>query len=200
MNKEKTYKVYKIYYDDELVYIGRTKQPLQDRMRNHFFKKPMIRELNINKVSKIEYAEVVSEADMFVYELYYICLFKPPINKGEKPCDNLSLILPPLTFHSWTTPLWDKWKKEINEKDVDYMRKKHKKEKMEEKIREKKREALDKYKIGEISDNEYWEICNELQIEKLRFLYENGEITFEKYKKEMGFLEAEEMTEFNNTE
>lgn len=45
-------KLYKIYYDDVLVYLGRTKQPLQTRLRGHFFKKPMHRVIDIQQVSR----------------------------------------------------------------------------------------------------------------------------------------------------
>lgn len=50
--------IYRIWYGDCLVYVGRTKQPLQSRIRGHLFSKPMHRTVNIEQVTKIEYAEL----------------------------------------------------------------------------------------------------------------------------------------------
>lgn len=49
--------VYRVWYGDTLVYVGRTKQPLQDRIRGHLFQKPMHRTIAIEQVTKIEYGE-----------------------------------------------------------------------------------------------------------------------------------------------
>ena len=68
----KKHTVYRIYYGDQIVYVGRTNQPLQDRIRGHLFAKPMHRTLNIDLVSKVEYAEFNTEADMNLYEIYYV--------------------------------------------------------------------------------------------------------------------------------
>ena len=43
MTNPQGYILYRIYYGDDLVYLGRTKQPLQSRIRGHLFKKPMHR-------------------------------------------------------------------------------------------------------------------------------------------------------------
>ena len=79
--------LYKIYYengtDNVLVYLGRTNQKLKNRLRCHFFKKPIVRVLDLKQVSKIEYAEFYTEADMFLYEIYYINKFKPPLNVDD---------------------------------------------------------------------------------------------------------------------
>ena len=77
--------IYRIWYGDCLVYVGRTKQPLQSRIRGHLFSKPMHRTVNIEQVTKIEYAELGSEADMNLYEIYYILQLHPPLNwtQGE---------------------------------------------------------------------------------------------------------------------
>ena len=64
--------IYRIWYGNCLVYVGRTKQPLQSRIRGHLFSKPMHRTVNIEQVTKIEYAELGSEADMNLYEIYFI--------------------------------------------------------------------------------------------------------------------------------
>lgn len=125
MAKAKGNILYKIYYEDEVVYLGRTKQPLQDRLRGHLFKKPMHRSIDINIVTKIEYAEFKTEADMYLYEVYYINTLKPPLNVDDRACDDITVTLPDVKFQEFVTYLWDKWKDEINnrvskrQKDMD---------------------------------------------------------------------------------
>lgn len=46
--------IYRIWYGNCLVYVGRTKQPLQSRIRGHLFSKPMHRTVNIEQVTKSE--------------------------------------------------------------------------------------------------------------------------------------------------
>lgn len=112
--KVKGFVLYKIYYDDDVVYLGRTKQPLKDRIRGHVFSKPMHRKININQVSKIEYAEFKTEADMNLYEVYYINKLKPPLNVDDKTRDELTVIIPDVKFNLFECTLWDKWKSDIN--------------------------------------------------------------------------------------
>ena len=99
--------IYRIWYGDCLVYVGRTKQPLQSRIRGHLFSKPMHRTVNIEQVTKIEYAELGSEADMNLYEIYYILRLHPPLNVDDKARDDLSVTLPELEWKEFTTPLWE---------------------------------------------------------------------------------------------
>jgi hypothetical protein len=87
------YILYRIFYGGDIAYWGRTKQPLQDRIRGHLFKRAMHREIDIDAVSKIEYAEFSSEADMNVYEVYFINLYKPTRNYDDKARDALTVTL-----------------------------------------------------------------------------------------------------------
>ena len=73
--------IYKIYYKQGLAYIGRTRQKLSDRMRGHFFKKPMHREIDIEAVTLIEYVELPSVADMYCYEILLINALKCPATR-----------------------------------------------------------------------------------------------------------------------
>ncbi len=107
--------LYKIYYGDILVYLGRTKQKLQDRIRGHVLKKPMHREIDIFAVTKIEYAEFKTVADMYVYEIYLINLLKPPRNRDDKANDELTLRLPEVEWKLFETGLWEKWKERCGE-------------------------------------------------------------------------------------
>lgn len=102
--------LYKIYYGDNLVYLGRTIQPLNDRLRGHFFKKPMYRIIDIDAVTKIEYAEFKTRADMYLYEIYYINKLKPHFNCDDKAKDELTVVLPEIEFKEYECNLIDKWK------------------------------------------------------------------------------------------
>lgn len=117
MPKEKTHTLYRIWYDDEIVYLGRTNQPLQSRLHGHFFKKPMHREIDIFKVTKIEKTEFSTIADMYLYEIYFINVYKPYLNKDDKASDELSVDLPEVQWVRFEPPLMDKWKSQIQERD-----------------------------------------------------------------------------------
>ena len=118
-NKVQGFIVYRIYYDEHIVYVGRTKQLLQSRIRGHLFNKPMHRTIDINHVSKIEYAELGSEADMNLYEIYYILKLHPPLNVDDKASDSLSVTLPDLEWKEFTTHLWEGWRQEIQRHDSE---------------------------------------------------------------------------------
>ena len=160
--KDKEFILYMFYYGAELVYIGRTSQLLQDRIRNHLFKTPMVRTLDVNKISKIEYTVLNSEADMFLYEIYLINKYKPKFNKDDKAKDNLTIELPELNWTKFSTHLWEKWKFEINKRDLE--EKLFKEEILAETNlkRNKKKELHNKLKNGEISNEEYLKSLDEI--------------------------------------
>ena len=122
--------LYKIYYengtDNVLVYLWRTNQKLKDRLRCHFFKKPIVRVLDLKQVSKIEYAEFYTEADMFLYEIYYINKFKPPLNVDDVAKDNLTVALPEVPFTEYNDPIIDKWRKDLFAKSLQEVEMEHK--------------------------------------------------------------------------
>lgn len=74
MPSPKGFILYRIWYRDCLAYLGRTKQPLQARIRGHMFARPMHRAIDIHNVTKIEYTQLQTEADMNLYEIYFINL------------------------------------------------------------------------------------------------------------------------------
>lgn len=152
MKKIQGFIIYRIWYGDILVYLGRTKQPLQSRIHGHLFKKPMHRSISINLVTKIEYAEFQTESDMNLYEIYYINLWKPPLNIDDKCKDELTVHLPEIEWKIFTTPLWDKWEREIAAADKEYqMKKQEKAAKLEmDRIMRKK------WHSGEITEEEYY--------------------------------------------
>lgn len=113
MASPKGFLLYRIYYGNFIAYLGRTKQPLQARIRGHMFQKPMHKLILIQNVSKIEYTELKSEADMNLYEIYYINLWKPPLNVDDKAKDELSIRLPELEWKEFVPAHWEDWKKEL---------------------------------------------------------------------------------------
>lgn len=113
MASPKGYILYRIYYGDIIAYLGRTKQPLQARIRGHIFQKPMHKLILIQNVTKIEYTELQSEADMNLYEIYYINLWKPPLNVDDKARDELSIRLPELAWKEFVPAHWEEWKQQL---------------------------------------------------------------------------------------
>lgn len=151
MSKIQGFILYRIWYEDTLVYLGRTKQPLQTRIHGHLFKKPMHRSISINLVTKIEYTEFPTEADMNLYEIYFINLWKPLLNIDDKCKDELTVHLPDVKWKPFTTSLWDKWEKEIMAMDKEYQMKKQEKAAKVEMDRFMRR----KWHRGEITEKEY---------------------------------------------
>lgn len=142
--------LYRIYYGDSIVYIGRTKQPLQNRIRGHLFAKPMHRTIAISQVSKIEYAEFQTEADMNLYEIYFILKEKPPLNVDDKTRDELTVSLPDVEWKRWRTHLWEKWKDEILHRETEYDKMKRR----YHEIPEAKSVLRSMYEMGEIDERE----------------------------------------------
>lgn len=162
---EKHHYLYRIYYGDTLVYVGRTNQHLSDRIRGHVFKKPMQRLLQIDQISKIEYAELPTEADMFLYEIYYINLLHPPLNRDDRAHDKLTVSLPDLDFTEYLPPRWDQWKQKIAQMDEDIVLQAKRRAEMFEEIQQKKIELRRQIKAGEISRDKFeeqlWLLSNE---------------------------------------
>ncbi len=120
MTQTKKHVVYRIWYGDTLVYVGRTNQPLQTRIRGHLMAKPMHRSIDINQVSLIEYHEFDTEADMNLYEIYLILTLHPPLNVDDKTRDYPTVTLPAIDWQIFKTPLWEKWKQKIQDENSEY--------------------------------------------------------------------------------
>ena len=120
---ENMYILYKIFYnspDGEFIaYLGRTKQRINSRLRGHFKQLPMHKLIDIFSVSHIEIAECKTEADMFLYEIYYINKYKPTLNRDDKSKEELTIVLPELDFKTLhNEEIMEKWKQEIRS-DMD---------------------------------------------------------------------------------
>lgn len=112
------YLIYKVFYKREdgefIAYLGRTKQRINARLRGHFKQFPMHKMIDIFSVSRIETAECKTEADMFLYEIYYINKDKPALNKDDKSKEELTIELPELDFNTLhNEKIMEKWKNEI---------------------------------------------------------------------------------------
>lgn len=82
------------------------------------FAKPMHRAIDIHNVTKIEYTILQTEADMNLYEIYLINLYKPPLNVDDKARDNLTITLPELEWSEFVSSKWDEWKIELKSDDM----------------------------------------------------------------------------------
>jgi len=175
---KKNYFLYKIYYrsetgEDVLVYIGRTKQPLNARLRGHFFKAPMMREIDIWSVSKVEFAEFKTEADMFVMEIVLINHYKPPLNRDDKAKDELTIPFQEPHFTLYECPHIEKWKQEIARRDLIIRASQEKKNAL---VAEKAKKRCEIYSRTDLSADEKADIWTkwlvdyyEPAIEKLSF-------------------------------
>ena len=128
MSSPKGFIIYRIWYGKCLAYVGRTKQPLQARIHGHMFCKPMHKIIDIHNVTKIEYTMLSTESDMNLYEIYYINLWKPPLNVDDKAKDKLTITLPDLEWKEFIPSNWDKWKEQLKDnKLVRWHKKKNEK-------------------------------------------------------------------------
>lgn len=118
MASPKGFILYRIWYGQHLAYLGRTKRPLQARIRGHMFAKPMHRAIDIHNVTKIEYTEFPTEADMNLYEIYFINLWKPPLNVDDKARDDLTISLPGKEWTVFVPSKWEEWKNQLNPEDM----------------------------------------------------------------------------------
>lgn len=154
--------LYRIFYGDNIVYVGRTNQPLQNRIRGHLFQKHMHRTISIDLVSKIEYTVLDTEADRNLYEIYYILKYHPALNVDDKTRDNLTVELPELEWKLFETKLWEKWRQEIHEKNGTFQQLCVRYRQIPEEIRIIK----SSWHMGEITEDECYFKIDALQKEK----------------------------------
>jgi Nuclease subunit of the excinuclease complex len=113
--------IYRIWYsrnptpDDSstefIAYIGRTKNDLTQRIRQHFMGHPLQKKLDIRGVSHIDYTTFPTVADMYVAEVILINKYKPPLNVDDKAPDELTFSFElGGAFEMWEKPqLMEKW-------------------------------------------------------------------------------------------
>lgn len=154
---EQTYLLYKIFSENGLLYIGRTDQPLQYVLHDHFFKSPMVRAINIDCVTKIEYASFKSEADLLLYEIYYINQLKPPLNKEFKAKDHLTISLPKNPWHPFKCKSMDTWKEEIAKINILDTERTKRKKLLDKERKHKKRKIFLRTDISIKEKQELWQ-------------------------------------------
>lgn len=85
--------IYKYVKDGQIIYLGKTKRPLNQRINEHKHKK------DLPDGCDIYYFECVSESDMNIAELFLIDKYKPIYNKD---CNNAEA----QTTYSFVEPVW----------------------------------------------------------------------------------------------
>lgn len=153
-DKTKPFLLYKIWYGDECVYIGRTKQPLQRRLHGHFFSAPHHKTLDPRAVTKIEYATLKSCADMYLYEIYYINLLKPALNRDDKAQDALTIRLQELTWAEFDCQHMERWRRELDENEMAMAEKKQRMDTLFQEAQRMRKLRAE----GKASDEEYFAV------------------------------------------
>lgn len=169
---EKKHIVYRVFYDDQIVYVGRTNQPLTARIHGHLFAKPMHRKLSIDSISRIEYAEFKTEADMNLYEIYYILMLHPPLNVDDKTRDFPTVRLPDVPFHKARFPRWEVWKEEIKAQDNEQKRNSQRIREIDQSLHILRSSR----RMNEISEEEYYREKEALEAERDKLFKKNSEL------------------------
>lgn len=112
----------------------------------------MHRILNIDLISKVEFHEFNSEADMNLYEIYYILLLHPVFNVDDKTKDYPTVRLPEVEFTTATFKKWEEWKELIHQKEADGETKSIRRRELMENLRI----IRSLWHTGEISEEEYY--------------------------------------------
>jgi hypothetical protein len=101
MSKKKKKTKYYIYQyrnkDNEVIYVGLTKRPIKNRIKEH-----EVEELQ-KETHHILYAEVHNEISMHIYEIFYINKYHPKFNSVSVYPDHNEIELPELTFIPYLT-------------------------------------------------------------------------------------------------
>jgi hypothetical protein len=122
----------------------------------------MHRSINIDLVTKIEYAIFHTEADMNLYEIYFINKLKPYLNVDDKTGDELTVMLPDVEFKVFECHLWDKWKAEIHANNGEYSSKRARYRAIQEDFRV----LRSKLRLREITEEKYDELHDALEKEE----------------------------------
>jgi len=113
--------LYRIIYSspsgEYTVYIGRSNKDLTRRLRHHFVSSHKFqKKMELCEKTRVEIAEFETVADMYVAEIVYINIEKPPLNVDDKAQDELTLQidLSAVRWADWgKAHLLEKWRKEI---------------------------------------------------------------------------------------
>jgi hypothetical protein len=90
--------------ENKIIYIGLTTQKLVYRINQHFNCGHLSRNC-YESVDRVEYAEVKSESEMRIYEIYLINRYTPEYNTEFKRGDAFTFELPKLNWHSYLSEI-----------------------------------------------------------------------------------------------
>lgn len=83
--------------NNQIIYIGKTTQDIKDRFNTH---RHLLKKC-YESTTKIECADLNSESDLGVYEIYYINKFKPQYNTASVWDGELTINLPELKWYTY---------------------------------------------------------------------------------------------------
>ena len=83
------------YYNDEIVFIGKTKRTCETYVES---KVKNDNSLDARKITKIKYHSFDSSADALLYYNYFVNNYKSRFNNNYISQGNITAILPPLDF------------------------------------------------------------------------------------------------------
>ena len=158
MDEDKKYTVYRVYYGDRVVYVGRTSQDISRFVNSMIMGKS---KLDIDRITDIDSHEFVNDADSRLYCLYETVRLKPELNIDVANDDPL-VSLPDI---GWVS-IW------ANGKDyarIASERQSHVR-KLESRLKELQKfyaEFEGRYKSGNISLEDYVLFNNALNAENL---------------------------------
>lgn len=109
----KEFILYRIWYGNLIAYVGQTIQTLEKRTRQHFL---YDNDLDLQAVTKIEYAILKSQADLNVYEIYFMNKYKSFENRNGYANDKLSINLPELEWLLFDQKILEKIKNTTTKK------------------------------------------------------------------------------------
>lgn len=112
---KKRHTLYRVWYGDEIVYVGHTASALFRKLRSHFFHEKGHCYLDVHQTTRIDYATYKTRADMFLYETYYINTYHPRLNRASSVFaeDDLTIALPVRRWTTYKPRLMEKWRSEI---------------------------------------------------------------------------------------
>lgn len=103
--------------EDKIIYVGKTKNGMDSRMKIHFSKNGHLDSTCYKEVNTIEYIKLNSQIDMDIKELYYINKYKPKYNTISKYDSNNTCI--DLSEDEWLVYQLNKDKSKRKSKWID---------------------------------------------------------------------------------
>ena len=100
------YTIYRYVYNNETIYVGKTKRNLKLRISEHSKEEKFLPYL---EKCKIEYFDAGNRQSMDIYEKYLINEMSPILNVADKDGINLSFVLPYMEWKPYEAYAYEKW-------------------------------------------------------------------------------------------